>query len=167
MILPPGDYSHEIDIKDSPPPPCLRGSWERRSIAARIAPWGFRGAGHQGFVREWDILLAQAMKDPEKRERIVADMWQRCYTTREIAEAIDVSRSEVDRLSQNVSEQFLGQTTGYPADYTPALYNVWKRQTKSAGVEHFGNSEPEWVDRLIYRYTKPGDIVVDPFAGGG
>jgi hypothetical protein len=47
------------------------------------------------------------------------------------------------------------------------LYNVWKQQDKSAGVGHFGNSEPRWLENLLYLYTEPFDIVVDPCAGGG
>jgi hypothetical protein len=52
-------------------------------------------------------------------------------------------------------------------DFQVPIYNVWKQQTKSEGSEHFGNSEVTWVDRLLYMYTKPFDIVIDPFAGGG
>ena len=52
-------------------------------------------------------------------------------------------------------------------DFETPLYNVWKQQTKTAGVKHFGNSDVRWVDNLLYLYTKPFDIVVDPFAGGG
>ena len=54
-----------------------------------------------------------------------------------------------------------------PPDFDPPLYNVWKQQTKSNKVDHFGNSEPRWVDNLLYLYTNPADIVVDPFAGSG
>jgi site-specific DNA-adenine methylase len=35
------------------------------------------------------------------------------------------------------------------------------------GSQHFGNSEVRWLDNLLYLYTQPFDIVVDPFAGGG
>ncbi len=47
------------------------------------------------------------------------------------------------------------------------LYNVWTWGAKTAGAEHFGNSEQTIVDNLLYMYTKPFDVVVDPFAGGG
>src|SRR5260370_21610662 len=47
------------------------------------------------------------------------------------------------------------------------FYNIWKQQHKTEGSKHFGNSEVRWVDNLLYSYTKPFDIVVDPFAGGG
>jgi hypothetical protein len=52
-------------------------------------------------------------------------------------------------------------------DFTPPNYNVWKQQEKTAGTKHFGNSEIRWLDNLVYLYTQPADIVVDPFAGSG
>ena len=55
----------------------------------------------------------------------------------------------------------------HSTDFAVPIYNVWKQQTKSEGSSHFGNSETTWVDRLLYLYTDPFDIVVDPFAGGG
>lgn len=51
--------------------------------------------------------------------------------------------------------------------FTPPLYNIWRKQTKTNEVGHFGNSEAQWVDNLLYLYTKPFDVVIDPFAGGG
>lgn len=47
------------------------------------------------------------------------------------------------------------------------VYNVWKQQKKTHGSSHYGNSEVRWLDNLLYLYTKPFDVVVDPFAGGG
>jgi biotin operon repressor len=51
--------------------------------------------------------------------------------------------------------------------YKPPIYNIWKQQEKSQQVSHFGNSEVTWLDNLLYLYTNPFDIVIDPFAGGG
>ncbi|MEI7610302.1 MAG: DNA methyltransferase [Rhodospirillaceae bacterium] len=55
----------------------------------------------------------------------------------------------------------------HDVNFEVPLYNIWKQQTKTAGASHFGNSEVRWVDNLLYLYTKPFDIVVDPFGGGG
>jgi hypothetical protein len=52
-------------------------------------------------------------------------------------------------------------------DFEAPIYNIWKQQTKTSGSSHFGNSEVRWVDNLLYLYTQPFDVVVDPFAGGG
>jgi hypothetical protein len=51
----------------------------------------------------------------------------------------------------------------HATDFEAPLYNVWKQQSKSAGAEHFGSSEPRWLDNLLYLYTQPFDVVVDPF----
>ena len=51
--------------------------------------------------------------------------------------------------------------------YKAPIYNVWKQQNKSNTVSHFGNSEIIWLDNLLYLYTNPFDIVIDPFAGSG
>lgn len=45
-------------------------------------------------------------------------------------------------------------------DFDQPLYNVWKQQSKSNKVDHFGNSEPKWLENLLYLYTEPADIVV-------
>ena len=40
-------------------------------------------------------------------------------------------------------------------DFAPPIYNVWKQQDKSNKVDHFGNSEPRWLENLLYLYTDP------------
>lgn len=54
-------------------------------------------------------------------------------------------------------------TAEHKTDYTWPLYNVWKFQSKTPGVSHFGNSEITILDNLLAKYTKPFDGVVDPF----
>jgi hypothetical protein len=66
-----------------------------------------------------------------------------------------------------LENQSFKTAANHATDFTPPIYNVWKQQTKTEGSSHFGNSEVRWLDNLLYLYTKPFDIVVDPFAGGG
>ena len=47
------------------------------------------------------------------------------------------------------------------------LFDVWKAKTSVNAVKHPGQSDQLFTDRLVYLYTKPGDMVIDPFAGGG
>jgi hypothetical protein len=51
--------------------------------------------------------------------------------------------------------------------FKPPIYNIWKQKEKSDQVGHYGNSEITWLDNLLYLYTNPFDVVIDPFAGGG
>ncbi len=52
-------------------------------------------------------------------------------------------------------------------EFQTPIYNVWAFGKKTNEVSHFGNSEQRIVDNLLYLYTEPFDIVLDPFAGGG
>ena len=118
-------------------------------------------------VQDW---LSRIDKDSKgQRDRRIFDLWLACYTQEEIAEAVNCDQDTVSSvlrknadLQNSVIPAALHQT-----DFTPPLYNVWKQQEKTAGSSHFGNSEVRWLDNLLYLYTKPFDIVIDPFAGGG
>lgn len=121
-------------------------------------------------VRDW---LSRVDKDAkEARNRRIFDMWLACYTQEEIAEAVDLERSTVTKMTDEfvnigrLAENHKSLAT-HATDFDPPIYNVWKQQEKTAGSSHFGNSEIRWLDNLLYLYTKPFDIVIDPFAGGG
>ena len=49
------------------------------------------------------------------------------------------------------------------------IYNIWNYGSKDTafGQKHFGNIPPQVVSNLLYLYTKEGDLVYDPFVGGG
>lgn len=108
-------------------------------------------------------------ENKDKRDRKIFDLWLGCYATDEIADACECGKATV---SEVCSEQFLKTKANKPeaqhaTDFDPPIYNIWKQQNKSEGSSHFGNSEVRWLDNLLYLYTQPFDIVVDPFAGGG
>jgi hypothetical protein len=121
-------------------------------------------------IYDW---LSRKDKDlKEERNRKIAELWLACYTEEEIAEQVDLSVFPVHQLLEkpyeiaNLQKNKILSEYNEP-DWTPPIYNVWKRQEKTNGVSHFGNSELSFVDNLLYLYTQPFDIVVDPFAGGG
>lgn len=124
------------------------------------------------------------------------DLWMSCHTQDEIAEAIGYAQKTVANFlkscgfskepqvrlitetddSQDEDEKGLGRfkltkeqvaSADHAIEFDAPIYNVWKQQDKTLASEHFGNSEVRWVDNLLYLYTQPFDIVVDPFAGGG
>lgn len=121
-------------------------------------------------VRDW---LSRMDKDAkEARNRRIFEMWMACYTQQEIADAVGMTNQQVSQITAELPEiGKLAKTDAAAAehatDFEPPIYNVWKQQSKSEGSNHFGNSEVRWVDNLLYLYTKPFDVVVDPFAGGG
>jgi len=106
----------------------------------------------------------------EERNRIIQEMWFACYTQEEIAERVDIPRQTISDKIKNLPKMENFPKSANSALYQDTdipLYDVWTASTKSNEVNHFGNSEAKWVDNLIYMYTQPFDIVVDPFAGGG
>jgi hypothetical protein len=121
-------------------------------------------------VQDW---LSRVDKDAkEARNRRIFAMWLACYTQEEIAKAENISRDRVtDIVGENADLRKLPKSdladAEHATDFDVPIYNVWKQQTKTAGSGHFGNSEVRWVDNLLYLYTKPFDVVVDPFGGGG
>jgi DNA-binding XRE family transcriptional regulator len=112
--------------------------------------------------------LSRTIKEEkETKKKKAREMWLACATQEEIAEAVGVSQPTV----KSWEEDFIGSPEDglfiNPPGFEPPIYNVWKQQTKTNAVSHFGNSEARWVENLLYLYTEPAGIVVDPFGGGG
>ncbi|MBF0116609.1 MAG: hypothetical protein HQM04_16395 [Magnetococcales bacterium] len=121
-------------------------------------------------VSSW---LARTVKDQkDKRDKKIFGMWMACHTQTEIAEAVNTPQQTVTDILKSFTETVPENQTGkiladHAADFDPPLYNVWKRQERTPGSLHPGNTDVSFVDNLLYLYTKPLDVVVDPFAGGG
>ena len=121
-------------------------------------------------IRNW---LARKTKDLKaEQQRRAAEMWLALYTEEEIAEVTGVPRQTIHDWIGKLPEMTTWVKSAIFAqyqepDWTPPIFNVWKQQDKSNKTSHFGNSEASFLDRLLYLYTEPFDVVVDPFAGGG
>lgn len=117
-------------------------------------------------VREW---LSRIDKDAkEERDKQIVALWLACYTQEEIAERVGCSLDVVMKFTCQTAHLPSGrEPSATHADLDPPLYNVWKFKSKSTDLEHPGNTEPQIVDNLLYLYTKPLSVVLDPFAGSG
>lgn len=124
----------------------------------------------ESTVRNW---LSRIDKDSkEARDRRIFEAWLACETMAEIAERENVDVKTVSNVCGEIPdlEKFHKSekhTALHDADFDPPIYNIWKQQEKTTGSSHFGNSEVRWLDNLLYLYTNPFDVVMDPFAGGG
>lgn len=137
-----------------------------------------------GLLESWLARSEKDMKDAAKDEALA--LWLACRTLDEIAEATGWPKQTISDWLRSLSENHeiveSGQTdkekpitltseqvaaSEHAIDFTPPIYNIWRQNEKTAGSSHFGNSEVRWVDNLLYLYTKPFDVVIDPFAGGG
>ena len=121
-------------------------------------------------IRSW---LSRIDKDSkEARNKRIFDLWMACYTQEEIAEREGVKQQAIDQILQKMaglpnlvkSDQAKAE---FADDFDIPIYNIWKFKKKSNKSGHYGNTEQVILDNLLYLYTQPFDVVVDPFAGGG
>lgn len=109
----------------------------------------------------------------KERKQKIFDMWLACYTQQEIADSVGLTRdqvqSQIDTFVDfgNVTDLHKSLPFHLDKDFIKPLFNVWKFAKVSNKLNHFGRSEQAILDYLLYLYTKPFDIVLDPFAGGG
>lgn len=121
-------------------------------------------------IREW---LSRTDKDrKERRDRRIFDLWLACWTNEAIGSEVGCDEKTVREVIGESAElpklRKVDQSSAeHATDFDPPIYNIWKQQEKSAGSGHYGNSEVRWLDNLLYLYTQPFDVVIDPFAGGG
>lgn len=124
----------------------------------------------QRVVQDW---LSRIDKDAkEQRGRRIFDRWLACWTDEESGNEEGMTPQGVGQITkENADLQKVSKSdrarAEHATDFDPPIYNIWKQQEKTAGSSHFGNSEVRWLDNLLYLYTAPFDVVVDPFAGGG
>ena len=121
-------------------------------------------------IRDW---LSRTDKDrKERRDKRIFDLWLACWTNEAIGAELGCDEKTVrDVIGETAELPKLRKSeiaaAEHSTDFDPPIYNIWKQQDKSSGSSHFGNTEIRWLDNLLYLYTKPFDIVIDPFAGGG
>lgn len=116
-------------------------------------------------LNNWLSRIDKDTKEATKKK--VFDLWLSCHTQEEIAEECGVPRETARDILADLEKIPISPKYLFQDDFDPPLYNVWKQQNRTEGSKHFGNTESRWLENLLYLYTDPFDIVVDPFAGGG
>jgi hypothetical protein len=73
---------------------------------------------------------------------------------------------ELEKLVASTAARFEDEAWTDSEGKRRQLYNVWTFGKRDDQTTHFGNSDARIVENLVYAYTEPGGVVVDPFAGG-
>jgi hypothetical protein len=68
-------------------------------------------------------------------------MWLACATQEEIAEAVGIDQSTAKRWADDFMQSSEAELCINPPGFTPPIYNVWKKQTKT-NAERFSNCDP-------------------------
>ncbi len=82
----------------------------------------------------------------------------------------DLKHDIADRFGFEASEvDLILQSFGDPLNFTPQETTLWPTFgiDENFGQRHPGNIPAELVRNILCRLTNPGDLILDPFAGGG
>jgi len=101
------------------------------------------------------------------------DLWLDCYSQRDIAEIIGKEYPAFRGTGKSTIDEWLGRKSADAENRPPDSrqhFDIWQFATadQDAGSQsYFGALPPQVVENLLWFFTEPGDIVVDPFAGSG
>ena len=118
-----------------------------------------------------ETYLRDAKREEKQRQQDWAwDLWLDCWDQAAIAEKTGLSQPTISRLIQNRIDPEMNKP---PA--SRQHFDVWSWQTPEttldidqAGTPSYPTKmPPQVVENLLWLYTDPGHIVIDPFAGGG
>jgi hypothetical protein len=117
-------------------------------------------AASESSVERW-TKEARATEKRRQQER-AWDLWLDCWTLREIAADVGVHH---DTVKEWVSDFLQLEEFRQPPE-SRQHFDVWSGFDGGDG-SFFGRMPPAVVENLLWLYTEPGDVVIDPFAGGG
>jgi len=116
-----------------------------------------------GIVSEWLSDLIQDIK--KEQEKQIIDLHLKCLTNIEIGSKVGLSDVRVGQILNN----FISENTSKISQNPPEslqLFNVWNFG-KREGLEFRGAIPHEIIENVLWYYTKPFDLVVDPMVGSG
>ncbi|WP_337176922.1 ParB N-terminal domain-containing protein [Paludisphaera sp.] len=147
--------------------PSWRDDAERRNSDAP----GDEGRGRGGRVAgvgRTDVAIADRIglggKDLYRQARAI---WSKAREGDPRAIA-GVAQLDAETKTIHAAYKDLRRRDKYARDFRPTPYDVWSfRHDRAFGVPHPGSIPPDLVAHALHYFTDPGDLVVDPMAGGG
>ena len=144
---------------------------DKKRMAERLYRQGTRDygeiAGLLSIVPDKARQYCATARQDEKREQQERawDLWLDCHDYRSIAGLIENGPDEVT-IGRWVSSKRT-EVQNEDAPESRQHFDVWQFQSANGESSYFGKMPPQVVENLLWLYTQPGDIVMDPFAGGG
>jgi hypothetical protein len=112
-------------------------------------------------VRTW-TKDARAVEKADRQAK-AWDMWLDCTTQQQIAEEIGMDQSTIHDWIMVFEKDFNSHNPPESRQH----FDVWNFAKANGDSTYFGQMPPQVVENLLWFYTEPGQIVFDPFAGGG
>ena len=152
-----------------------------RADKQRLAGKLWRDFGHLSNgerMRELMALLSVSARTAEawtkdaraaelaEQQATAWDMWLDCHIQEQIARIIGVDQGTVSRWLM----QFRKSAELHKPPDSRQHFDVWDFHTASEDdgtPSYFGKVPPQVIENLLWLYTEPDQIIVDPFVGGG
>jgi hypothetical protein len=79
-----------------------------------------------------------------------------------------VDQLDVGEKTIHAAYKDLRRRDRFTAGFRPTPYDVWSfRHDRAFGLPHAGSIPPGIIAHALHYFSQPGDLVVDPMAGGG
>lgn len=79
-----------------------------------------------------------------------------------------VAQLDAETKTIHAAYKDLRRRDRFQSGFQPTPYDVWSfRHDRAFGIPHPGSIPPSIVAHTLHYFTRPGDLVVDPMAGGG
>ena len=114
-------------------------------------------------ITEWLKKLREAKEEEQKR--LIVEYYLQCYTHKEIANKIGLTRARVTQIVKNVKSD-IESNPSVPSELWLYTYKLMPKMDMST-LTYPGNLPPQIVENMFYYWSEPFDLVVDPMAGGG
>lgn len=119
-------------------------------------------------VKRW----VKPLEDEQNEEvmNTITDLYLRCYSENEIVDelarqGIEITQQSVHNKIEVTNKRHLSISCN-PEDLQ--LYNTWKVfQMHSDQMKYPGQIPEQIIENILYYYSQPNDIVLDPMAGSG
>jgi hypothetical protein len=104
-------------------------------------------------------------KEEDEQKLKMWDLWLNSETQEEVSDKLNIERTTIGRWLKTVQNGKLAEMH----TPKPEIYNIWNFQScnDKYGMNYPGRIPGQIVENLLYYYTQPFDIIVDPFGGGG
>src|SRR6516165_3336287 len=141
-------------------------------IAERIADLAKLFGVSRDAVERW-TKDARAEEKRAVQDRAY-DLWLDCYSQRDIAEIVGREYPAFEGTDHETVGRWVRGAKSADAENAPPdsrqHFDIWQFATADQDDDsqsYFGAMPPQVMENLLWFFTEPGDIVVDPFAGSG
>lgn len=120
----------------------------------------------QQIISRW-IADIKHIEDEERTEKIL-QLYLSCKTETEIAKEVGCSQQAISKILKEITTE-ISSNTEFGKSCNPQIYDVWNfgKLDNKYGMDYPGRIPGQFIENILYYFTKPFDIVVDPMAGGG